>query len=451
VKRSSLEYYPSLIGNDYDLQARVLLDVAYEDENDEYSWRVPLAAHLKNALRDSQEFESDDIVEMAFDPAEFFVNLSQRYKASVSINQSVESIPPSINIRLLPRNTGAHAAGIRDNSPLMPQDNRYDVLKKLIVIWAHAHDAIHTSQMLDVPSNRKRLQVIPPSAEIYMPATERKRETRFTLDDIAGYDSVKEKLMNMALVYNNPEIAKNIGLESSGGILLHGTPGTGKTTMAHGLAGEVGARMVELSASHVVDKWVGSSSRTLDNFFAELTQTSEKIVLLMDEFDTLGVKPNLAGSTERADVVNRLKVHIDDVFLNHPNILVVGTSNNIERIDESLLRSGRLQPIEVLPPNESDRLKIINLKLGKAALLAFSNYLRNRNLPVLDVETIDEAKLALESDGLVGADFEEILESIRRQHLREYVKSTDYNKQMLPITHDELLERIRAMRISKDI
>jgi SpoVK/Ycf46/Vps4 family AAA+-type ATPase len=187
---------------------------------------------------------------------------------------------------------------------------------------------------------------------------------------------------------------------------------------------------------------VGDSARNLDAFFDELTKRTDKIVILMDEFDALGASDQHSSSSERTDVVNRLKEHMITISEQHHNILIVGATNNLHRIDKALLRPGRFQAIEVLPPNEATRRQILQHLVGKAALKALLLDLEKPNAISLHVaDDINYDELATISAGMVGAHFKEVLNTIRRQRLVEF----DETGTMSPIHHADILREIQTI------
>lgn len=340
----------------------------------------------------------------------------------------------------------------RDTASTSPKE-RIDALVKFCEIIAHTHDAI--SDLYSSPDfelerhidfnlpGKGRSVPKPPESALSMPFQEILPENEVTFDDIAGYEAIKEKLLDLALVYEHPEIAENIGLTSTHGILLYGPPGTGKTTLLKAFANELSADCVELPVSDVIDKYVGESAKKVDGAFAHIKENPFRQVVIMDEFDSIGASSRQSSSAERVDAVNRLKEHIVDITENYPNILLTAATNDLDRIDKSLIRPGRMHAMEVPLPSELDRRNIWSLVLGRVAAQAHFNKLNDPNLPTLSIDTdVDAVTLAQHSEGLVGANFKEVLNVIRRQRLREYLKSGD----MPNIKQADLLNEISKAR-----
>jgi ATP-dependent 26S proteasome regulatory subunit len=327
--------------------------------------------------------------------------------------------------------------------------DRYFALLNVTLLWAHVQDTIMDMYANHEHDTTRNIQLQTPSPNIKLPKIEviDEDEKEFTFDDIIGYKDVKRELLNLALAFDNPELAKSIGLESNEAILLYGVGGTGKTSLLKALATEIGASLVELNVAEIIDKWLGSSAINLDDYFMDIKDREDKVVLLIDEFDSIGVSAKNASSGERVDTVNRLKDHIIDIITHHHNILLVGATNNFERVDKALIRPGRLRPIEIKAPDFTTRAGIWSHTLGKAFLLAITNSSEGSQLPILDIDLdndINIIELAQKSEGMVGAHPKEILNAIRRTRVNEFVKT----KKMSPITQRELLEYIS--RIGKE-
>lgn len=334
-----------------------------------------------------------------------------------------------------------YSVDIEEDELITTPKERLQALIKFCSVLAHAHDAITDIYSLDYSEAKRHLQFNLPGGKIHshqksldlkmeMPVRELIPDHGISFDDIAGYEDIKQQLLDLALVYEHPEIAKNIGLSSSHGVVLHGPPGTGKTSLLKAFASELQAECIEVPVSEVIDKYVGQSAKNVDEIFTDIKDNPDRQVILMDEFDSLGTSSQKASSSERVDAVNRLKEHIVDIVENYPNILLTAATNDIDRVDETLLRPGRMNLIEVPLPSEIDRRHIWALMLGRMATQAYLNKHRNQHegseLEALDIgQDIDTVELAKHSHGLVGAHFNEILNAIRRQRLREYLKSGD--------------------------
>ena len=333
-------------------------------------------------------------------------------------------------------------------------EERLDDVKRFMQIWAHVRDNAVGMYSADY-TKKLYCAIIPLEPHIAVPEQELRTEKPLSFDDIAGYEIAKQKLLDLALLSEYPAIAKNIGLKKGQGIFLYGPPGTGKTTLAEAFSHEIDAEFIQFHVSEIIEKWVGRSARNLDRKIAEIKRKAEapdaKIVLFMDEVDSLGADASRIHG-ERADTVNRLKSHILDLLANHHNIIVVAATNHEDKVDKALFRTGRFEKIEIGLPSEYDRSRILALMLGKLAADAVNNRELNPGLPTLDFDhSINVPELAASSYGLVGADFDEILQELRRRRLREYVAATKRAEitgeevaaiSMSPITQPEIMDLI---------
>jgi ATP-dependent 26S proteasome regulatory subunit len=332
----------------------------------------------------------------------------------------------------------------------------YDTLKGFLNAWSKAIDVVatiydrplngkhqrhHTLSLsvVDVITPTKELTTLQDSQEEDMPSRELLNESRVLFHDIAGYDTIKDQLLDLNLLHKHPELAQNIGLATTHGILLHGAPGTAKTMLLRAFANEIDADIQPITVSEIIDKYVGESAKKIDTYFQDLTKRKGKIVVLMDEFDSIGASSEHSSSSERTDAVNRLKEWILTIGEKHHNIILTAATNDIDKVDKALIRPGRFLPIEVPLPTETMRRDIWALMLGKVVTKAMLLKETYADAVVLDMTgDTDALELARRTEGMVGAHFTEILNAIRKQRLREY----DQTGVMHPITQDAILRQI---------
>jgi transitional endoplasmic reticulum ATPase len=186
------------------------------------------------------------------------------------------------------------------------------------------------------------------------------------LDDIGGYDEVKHELRKVLAIINgaidipgglSPQMRNEL---IPGGFIFHGPPGTGKTLFAKAIATEMGGTIQVVSGPEVTDMYVGESERKLRELFAEARRNAPA-VLVFDEFDSIAAKRSGrddGGSRAGNAVVAQLLTELDG-FRPEVPVLIIGTTNRIDIIDEALLRPSRFREIKIGYPEEPEARKAI--------------------------------------------------------------------------------------------
>lgn len=302
------------------------------------------------------------------------------------------------------------------------------------------------------------------STELVTTTTEKKAEPKITFDDIVGYAHEKDQLKKAAALFTNRELATSLGLVTNQNILLHGEPGTGKSSLAEALANELKAHIHRLNSSDVIEKWVGASGKNIAKFFDDISydaykDPSELHVVLMDEFDSLARSKAGDSTSERHDVLNLLKKYLVQIQIDNPNVMIIATTNHYDSIDPAITRPGRFQSIEVRRPDEQTRKMMLFQKLAEISLLALPAIGNNTHLPTLpQSKDIDIDQLAISSEGLTGAHFAEMFDNIKRERIYQFDatrrNAPDNNlstpTELEPITHTELLRYIRDYRLQSE-
>lgn len=206
---------------------------------------------------------------------------------------------------------------------------------------------------------------VPAEDDAPSPVVEDIEQPGVRLADVGGMEQVKERLeLSFLGPMRNPQLAKAFGKSLSGGLLLYGPPGCGKTFIARAVAGELGASFFSVGISDVLDMYTGQSERNLARIFAEARRRAP-CVLFFDELDALGQKrSHLAHSTSMRNTVNQMLSELDSVTADNDGVFVLGATNHPWDIDSALRRPGRFdRMVLVLPPDAPARAAILRYHL----------------------------------------------------------------------------------------
>ena len=201
-------------------------------------------------------------------------------------------------------------------------------------------------------------------------STARRLETASQLhfDDIGGAVEVKERLGDVIACLRDPEGWAKAGVRLPRGVLLEGPPGCGKTMMARAVAGEAGVPVFVLSASELVEMFVGvGASRVRDMF--EQARAAAPAVLFIDELDAIGRRRGAgvmsAAHDEREQTLNQLLVGLDGVDApqgKRGHLVVMAATNRADILDPALLRPGRFDiKLRMGPPDAAGRAAVLRL------------------------------------------------------------------------------------------
>lgn len=213
------------------------------------------------------------------------------------------------------------------------------------------------------------------------------------LKSLGGMDDVIAQLMELVgLPILHPEIFLTTGIEPPRGVLLHGPPGCGKTSIANALAGELKVPFISISAPSVVSGMSGESEKKIRDLFQEAKQIAPCLIFF-DEIDA--ITPKRDGGAQREmekRIVAQLLTSMDELTLENTNgkpVIVLGATNRPDSLDPALRRAGRFdREICLNVPNEISRLHILK-KLSSSLKIDGQ---------------IDFNKLAKLTPGFVGAD-----------------------------------------------
>ena len=216
-----------------------------------------------------------------------------------------------------------------------------------------------------------------------------------TFKDVAGIDEAKHELQEVVEFLREPEKFKKLGAKIPKGVLLLGSPGTGKTLLAKAVAGEAKVPFFSMSGSEFVEMFVGVGASRVRDLFARARKNAPCIVFI-DEIDAVGRKRGSGqggGNDEREQTLNQLLVEMDG-FGNEETIIVIAATNRPDVLDKALRRPGRFdRQVFVDRPDIKGRKEILEV------------HARGKKF----AEDVNFETVARKTVGLVGADLANIL------------------------------------------
>jgi len=227
-------------------------------------------------------------------------------------------------------------------------------------------------------------------AKVYDP-----QKNKISFKDVAGIDECIEELQDIVSYLKEPEKYTSLGAKIPRGVLLVGSPGTGKTLVARAVAGEAEVPFYYISGSDFVELFVGVGASRVRDLFIQ-AKTNPSAIIFIDEIDAVGRQRGAGlggGNDEREQTLNQLLVEMDG-FESNTGIIVMAATNRPDILDKALLRPGRFdKKIHIDIPDLKGREEILKIHLkGK------------KMSPNLDLK-----KLAQGTPGFTGADLENLL------------------------------------------
>ncbi len=216
-----------------------------------------------------------------------------------------------------------------------------------------------------------------------------------TFKDVAGVEEAKEDLYEIVEFLREPQKFIALGARIPKGVLMVGSPGTGKTLMAKAISGEAGVPFFSISGSDFVEMFVGvGASRVRDLF--EQAKRHAPAIIFVDEIDAVGRHrgSGMGGShDEREQTLNQILVEMDG-FETNTNVIIIAATNRPDILDPALLRAGRF-----------DRQVVLDAPDMKGREAIFNVHMKGKPIdPLLDVSILAKA-----TPGMVGADIENVV------------------------------------------
>ena len=232
-----------------------------------------------------------------------------------------------------------------------------------------------------------------------------KQEVSVTFDDVAGVENAKIELYEVVDFLKNPDKYEQIGAKIPRGILLMGSPGTGKTLLAKAVAGEAEVPFFSISGSEFVEMFVGVGAARVRDLFKKAKKEAPAIIFI-DEIDSVGRARGAGvggGHDEKEQTLNQILAEMDG-FESEEQVVVIAATNRPDVLDFALLRPGRFdRKITLSLPDVHAREKILNIHIRK----------------VQKDDSVDLAKVAKISIGFSGADLANLVNEAAMHAARE--------------------------------
>jgi cell division protease FtsH len=270
---------------------------------------------------------------------------------------------------------------------------------------------------------------------------DQEKDAKVTFEDVAGIDEAENELVEVVDFLKDPGKYTRLGGTAPKGVLLVGSPGTGKTLLAKAVAGEAGVPFFSMSAAEFVEMIVGVGAARVRDLFKQARENAPSIIFI-DELDAIGRargQVSIGGSSEQEQTLNQILTEMDG-FSSREGIIVLAATNQPDVLDKALLRAGRF-----------DRRVVVNLpdKTGREAILK----VHTRTVPLAGDASL--AELAAATPGFAGADLKNLVNEaalLAARHEQNEVRQKDFldalEKMVLGPERPLLLSRADKERIA---
>lgn len=451
LKEIDIGYHRDALSDNITFEAAIKFESSSVIESDARDWQDIISQFMKEYLEHKDRY----IYQLAHDNNGFYVHLDANYAAYVSLTSSVHTCDVNLSIVRLNEIDLAlemQHENIVDTKPV--ETNFYELFKQFSIVLTTAVDATisnygdssipgllekpHIAIALPNPLRSSQAEFTEPE---FKETVDISTSTQLSLDMIGGATDAKHKLEDYIIAFTNPGLANEFQVQASN-FILHGPPGTGKTMLAKAFADTVDARLIEVDSTEIIDMYVGNSAKNLQAVFesADSASDDQRVVLFFDEINALIGKHG--GGREYVNVVELFKKLLTDNTQNDQLIIVGATNVDVAKLDDAIVRSGRFDTIYVPVPNDEERKDV-----WAAVLWNSIQHFSNGGLSMKDLETsvhpyedaIDVIELAKITDGMTGADFEQILIRSRAQKMIHAYHTGERSK----VSQSDIIQHIR--------
>lgn len=234
-------------------------------------------------------------------------------------------------------------------------------------------------------------------------------------DKIGGLKKQIQELQEVIeLPLKKPALFRKIGITPPKGVLLHGSPGTGKTLLAKAVAASTNSTFIEIVGSELVQKFIGEGAKLVKDLF-DLARSKAPSIVFIDELDAIAAQRIEIGTSGEREVQRTFMQLLSEIdgFNNLDNVKIIGCTNRIDILDNAILRPGRLDRlIEVPLPDREAIEEIFSVHSSK-----------------MSMEKVNVKKLAKKMEGMSGAEIKAVCTeagyfAIREK--RDVVKEDDF-------------------------
>src|SRR5690606_26858337 len=220
---------------------------------------------------------------------------------------------------------------------------------------------------------------------------DKESQVNITFNDVAGLEEAKQEVREVVDFLKNPKKYTSLGGKIPKGVLLVGSPGTGKTLLAKAVAGEAQVPFFSLSGSDFVEMFVGVGASRVRDLFKQAREKAPCIIFI-DEIDAIGRSRGknqiMGGNDERENTLNQLLVEMDG-FGTDTGVIIMAATNRPDVLDSALLRPGRFdRQISIDKPDLHGREEIFRVHLK----------------PLKIAREVDAKKLSAQTPGFAGAE-----------------------------------------------
>ncbi len=337
----------------------------------------------------AQQIRNGDVAEITIDPngQEITVVYGGPHGATVTANKNSES-----SLEEILRNYGVTEADYADGNPTITYKraspwlgyvNLIGIFLPALLIVGFIYFMYRSAQ----GSNNQAMSFGKSKARMFTGD-----HPTVTFSDVAGCDEAKEELQEVVEFLREPEKFVTFGARIPKGVLLVGSPGTGKTLMAKAVSGEAGVPFFSIAGSEFVEMFVGVGASRVRDLFEQAKRHSPCIIFI-DEIDAVGRQrgAGLGGShDEREQTLNQILVEMDG-FSTDIHVIILAATNRPDILDPALMRPGRF-----------DRRVVIDAPDIKGREAIFKVHLRGKPIAA----NVNVSILAKSTPGFVGADIE---------------------------------------------